>query len=123
MLDLLHTAVLDGIVREDDRALLEIHWRERLPAMRCELGFLETVEALCDEGPEQLPEQVPECAAMVLERLHLDILRRELPALADAVGDDEVDGADRCGKGPKFLKRFRNALFPDAGTLYWRPQD
>lgn len=107
-LDLLRAAVFDGLGREDDRTLLDIHWRERLPAMRDELGFLDTAGAV--------PEQLPECAAMVLERLHLDILRRELPALADAIGDDEVDGADVQGNGPKFLKRFRNALFPNTGT-------
>ena len=113
VLDFLHAAVRDGVAREDDRNLLELQWRERLPAMQRELGFLDTAETV--------PEQLPECAGMLLDRLHLDILRRELPALADAVGDDELDGADRCGNGPKFLKRFRNALFPDAGPLSWRP--
>lgn len=113
VLAFLRGAVLDGLAREDDRALLQANWDERLAAMRRELAFLEAADSL--------PEQLPECAAMVLERLHLDILRHELPALADAVGDDELDGADRTGNGPKFLKRFRGALFPDAGKLPWRP--
>lgn len=106
--------VLDGLAREDDRVLLQNLWDNRLSAMRREVAFLETGEGL--------PEQLPECTAMVLERLHLDILRHELPALADAVGDDELDGADPSGNGPKFLKRFRSALFPDAGKLSCWPQ-
>ncbi|MHB1084931.1 MAG: patatin-like protein [Thiobacillus sp.] len=108
----LQGAVLDGLAREDDRALLQSLWNKRLPAMRGELAFLESNTGL--------PEALPECAAMVLERLHLDILRHELPALADAVGDDELDGADPSGNGPKFLKRFRGALFPDTYKWYGR---
>lgn len=106
VLDLLKGAVLDGVAREDDRALLQSQWDCRLPAMRSELGFL--------DKDDDLPESLPECSAMVLERLHLDILRHELPALADAVGDDELDGADPSSNGPKFLKRFRGKLFPEA---------
>ncbi|MFA5081048.1 MAG: patatin-like protein [Hydrogenophilaceae bacterium] len=108
VLAFLRGAVLDGLARQDDRALLQSLWDERLAAMRQELAFL--------ESGADLPDRLPECAAMVLERLHLDILRHELPALADAVGDDELDGADASGYGAKFLKRFRNALFPDAGA-------
>ncbi len=110
VLTFLHEAVLDGLEREDDGMLLQSRWDERLPAMRRELTFLETGDSL--------PGQLPECAAMVLERLHLDILRRELPALADAVGDDELDGALNTGNGSKFFKRFRSALFPDVGKLF-----
>jgi len=113
VLVLLRDAVLGGVARRDDEALLQTHWIERLPAMRKELAFLETAGGT--------PDQLPECSAMVLERLHLDILRQELPNLADAVGDDELDGADPHGNGPKFLKRFRNALFPDAGGSFRRP--
>ncbi len=112
VLGFLHEAVFGGLAREDDRALLQNFWDARLDAMTRELSFLETAEGL--------PEHLPECGAMVRERLHLDILRRELPALADAVGDDELDGADPYGNGPKFFKRFRGALFPDAGMLSWR---
>jgi patatin-related protein len=111
VLSLLRGAVLDGVAREDDRILLQSLWGKRLDAMRRELAFLETADGL--------PEQLPECSAMVLERLHLDILRHELPALADAVGDDELDGADPSGNGPKFLKRFRGAMFPDAEKRSW----
>ncbi len=107
----LREVVLDGLSRKDDRVFLKSLWDKRLGAMRRELVFLETADSL--------PQQLPECAAMVLERLHLDILRHELPALADAVGDDELDGANLSGNGPKFLKRFRGALFPDAGKLSW----
>jgi len=113
VLALLRDAVLGGVARPDDEALLQTHWSERLPAMRKELAFLESAGGT--------PDQLPECAAMVLERLHLDILRQELPNLADAVSDDELDGADPRGNGPKFLKRFRNALFPDAGGPFRRP--
>lgn len=105
----LQSAVFDGVAREDDRALLQSQWDKRLAALRCELAFL----ASDSSQPEALPEALPECAAIVLERLHLDILRHELPALADAVGDDELDGAHPSSNGPKFLKRFRGKLFPD----------
>lgn len=118
VLNLLRGAVLDGRALPDDLALLQSLWDKRLPAMRRELVFLDTADGL--------PEQLPECSAMVLERLHLDILRHELPALADAVGDDELDGADPSSNGPKFLKRFRGKLFPDAEkwfrTLPWLRQ-
>ena len=107
--EMLHGTVLDGLKLETDLILLQSLWERRLPAMRDELGFL-TSDA-------SLPEYLAECAAMVLERLHLDILREELPALADAIGDDELDGADLGGNGPKFLKRFRNALAEDCAPL------
>lgn len=104
-LALLREAALGGLAEAaGDGAFLHARWAIRAPAMRAELAFLES-----DAG---LPGQLPECTAMLLERLHLEILRQELPALADAVGDDELDGADPCGNGPKFLKRFRAALFP-----------
>lgn len=111
VLEQLRGAVLDGLTRPDDHALLASLWDKRLPAMRRELAFLHAADGL--------PEQLPECAAMVLERLHLDILRHELPALADAVGDDELDGADPCSNGPKFLKRFRGAMFPNPAKWTW----
>ncbi|MBL8447875.1 MAG: patatin-like protein [Zoogloeaceae bacterium] len=109
ILDMLHGTVLYGLKLETDRILLQLLWERRLPAMRDELDFL--------TSNTSLPEYLPECSAMVLERLHLDILRDELPALADAIGDDEVDGADGVGNGPKFLKRFRNALANDCSSL------
>lgn len=114
VLVLLHSVVMDDMAIEDDRTLLQTHWNKRLPALRQELAFL-------DDPDIGLPEQLNECAAMVLERLHLDILRHELPALADAVGDDEVDGADPGGNGPKFLKRFRAALFPPNSKWFTQP--
>jgi patatin-related protein len=103
VLDLLRDALLAGLSRTDDRDYLAARWEERLGAMRAEFGYLERPDAL-------IPEDLPTCAAMLRERVHLDILRRELPALADAVGDDELDGADQTGFGPKFLRRFRSAL-------------
>ena len=111
VLEQLRGAVFDDLTRADDHALLASRWDKRLPAMRRELAFLHAATGL--------PEQLPECAAMVLERLHLDILRHELPALADAVGDDELDGADPGSNGPKFLKRFRGAMFPDSAKRTW----
>jgi patatin-related protein len=111
VLAMLRDAVFHGLVGEDDVAFLQKLWDQRLPAMQRELAFLEPGDGL----PGSLPEALPECGAMVRERLHLDILRRELPALANAVSDDEVDGADPGSNGPKFLKRFRCALFPEGG--------
>ena len=109
VLALLRDAVFAGVDRQDDAVFLTKQWQQRLPDMERELAFLEQK----DSKPGQLPETLPECGAMVRERVHLDILRQELPALANAVGDDEIDGADLQGNGPKFLKRFRAALFPD----------
>ncbi|TCJ12989.1 patatin-like protein [Parasulfuritortus cantonensis] len=101
----LREAALGGLPEAaGDAAFLQGRWAARESALRAELAFLDR-----DDG---LPGQLPECVAMLLERLHLEILRQELPALADAVGDDELDGADPSGNGPKFLKRFRAALFP-----------
>lgn len=113
VLSVLWDAVFHGIAREDDLTFLNRRWDERLPDMRRELAFLEPDTGQAGSLDESLPESLPECGAMVRERLHLDILRQELPALANAIGDDEVDGADHQGNGSKFLKRFRAALFPD----------
>ncbi len=109
-LDLLHSLMLDELHREDDRALLENEWQARLEAMRTELRYLA-------EPALPIPEQLPECAAMLVARLHLDILRQELPQLADAVGDDTLLGTDASGNGPQFLRRFERQLcIPAAET-------
>ncbi len=102
VLKLLYGAVFDGIVRTDDRAFLQVRWDQRLPAMEQELLFL--------ADPDNVPEQLPQCASMVLERLHLDIIREELPALADAVRADEIDGVNPRSNGPKFLRCFQDSL-------------
>ena len=108
VLALLHTAIMEGLRLDSDRTHLETNWQKRLPTLRDELAFLASTGGL--------PENLPQCTEMLLERLHLDILREELPALADAVGDDEQDGADLGSNGPKFLKRFRNALALDGAA-------
>ena len=102
-LDLIHRLTLDALTREDDYSLLETEWRARLSAMRAELHYLA-------DPALPIPEQLPECAAMLVARLHLDILRQELPQLADAVGDDTLAGADASGNGPQFLRRFERQL-------------
>lgn len=104
----LKATVLEGVIREDDRQLLQRSWASRLEAMTGELAFL--------ENGASLPDNLPECSAMVVECLHLAILRDELPALADAVGDDELDGSDRNGNGSKFLKRFQRACCANPAT-------
>jgi patatin-related protein len=101
-LELLREVVFSDMEHAADRGFLENRWKLRITAMKKELAYL--------DNQSDLPEQLSECAGMVLERLHLDILRRELPELADAVGDDELDGADPTSNGPKFVKRFHGML-------------
>ena len=109
VLNLLRGAVLDGRAPPGDLALLQSLWDKRLPAMRRELVFLDTADGL--------PEQLPECSAMVLERLHLDILRHELPALADAVGDDAPDlPAEQLIELFKGAKIGEERILEEAGT-------
>lgn len=103
VLELIRGVAFADVRREDDRELLEGEWRARLAAMRAELAYLA-------DPARPIPEQLPECASMLVARLHLDILRQEMPQLADAVGDDGSDGAAANGNGPKFLRRFERAL-------------
>lgn len=103
VLELVRGVAFDDVRREDDRELLEGEWRARLATMRDELAYLA-------DPARPIPEQLPECASLLVARLHLDILRQEMPQLADAVGDDGLDGADANGNGPKFLRRFERAL-------------
>ncbi len=118
VVNLLHGILFKELESENDKAFLQIRWDNRRESMLEELRYLDS-----DDG---IPDQLSQCAAMMLERLHLNILRRELPVLADAVGDDELDGADQRGNGPKFLKRFRSALCIDSrvppGKLTEYPQ-
>lgn len=103
VLELIRGVAFDELRREDDRELLEDEWRARLVAMRDELAYLA-------DPARPIPEQLPECASLLVARLHLDILREEMPQLADAVGDDGLDGANPNGNGPKFLRRFERVL-------------
>ena len=57
-----------------------------------------------------VPPSVPTCALQVARRLQAEILRQELPRLAEAVDDDHDAGALRNGPGGTFRSRYRTAV-------------
>jgi patatin-related protein len=69
----------------DDDKTLSAMWTSRgsEAAIRTELAFL-------DQAGLPVPDTLPHCAAAVLRRMHLRILREELPHLVDAIASEEA---------------------------------
>jgi patatin-related protein len=68
-------------------------------ACRDELTYL-------DEETWPVPPSLPACAMAVARRIHLDVLRDELPRLSSAVSNDTDAGANRHGAGPNFARAY-----------------
>jgi patatin-related protein len=85
------------------RPLLERLWKETRPDVAQELAFLDHVD-------HPVPEQLASAVAAVVNRVHLAILRDELPAIAGAVEDDLANGADATGPAAQFLREARRRV-------------
>lgn len=83
-----------------DRAWLA----SRFDASGCaeELAYLDDVDL-------PVPPSLPRCAAAIARRVHLGILREELPKLIAAVGTDEAAGALRQSRGAELRARYQAA--------------
>ena len=80
---------------------LATRWNDQLPAIREELRFL-------DRADPQMPELLAHCADAVTARLHYGILREELPAVKEAVIEDQSRGADAAGPGFRLLQALQS---------------
>ena len=99
------TAIALGTVASGPlRTYLEEQWcaRKLEQAIREELSFLDVPE-------ESVPDSLPTCAAAIELRLHLGILRDELPYIANAVIRDGKDGADPMWSGHALVDSLREA--------------
>ena len=110
VLDTIHALAVNGITERADRLFLEKEWRRELPDIRQELAYLDSNEI-------PVPEQLPRCALAVTRRLQLEILRDELPIIADAVGYDLQQGADPTSNGANFERGLRQAMMAAGGKL------
>jgi patatin-related protein len=75
----------------------------RRTAVRSELRYLDDLDL-------PVPPSLPTCAMQIARRRHLTILREDLGRIADAVDDDEADGARRSGAGSRFRTAYRRAV-------------
>lgn len=85
----------------DDRQELSRRFEEERPSCADELAFL-------DDPTLPVPPSLPTCAMAIARRLHLGILREELPRLATACRDDAEAKAGR-GAGESFLWRYERS--------------
>lgn len=97
-----------GTAAEADRDQLAA-WFPR-DAVRDELAFL-------DDPDHDLPPSLPITAQAVARRIHLEVLREEMPGLATAVADDLVAGAARRGPGPAFAAAYDTAVRESQGPV------
>lgn len=81
---------------EATRAFLERHWRAREPGIVGELAFLRRPDV-------PVPEQLPHAVDALLARLHLSIVRDELPELVAAAGEDLRKGASPDGASAELV--------------------
>lgn len=81
----------------DARAKLDEAWNSA--ALREELAFLARADA-------RVPETLPLASEALVRRLHLEVLRRELPDLARAVHDDILDGTSDRGPSAKLAQQI-----------------
>jgi patatin-related protein len=91
-----------------DRTFLEPLWHADRPAVERELAFLE-------DGALPVPEQLVACAAPVIRRVHLAVLRGELAKVADAVDADIHQGADERSAAAAFRDALRHQSVAAAG--------
>lgn len=81
-----------------DRNFLDALWQGARASVAAELAFIENPNF-------PYPEQLDRAVAAVLPRMHLAILRAELPSIANAVADDQLNGDNQNGPSAEFLQR------------------
>lgn len=89
-----------GEVDAADRNFLERLWSEMRPEVESELAFL-------DNPDYPVPEQLSNTVGVIVNRIHLAILREELHVIAGAVEDDQANGAEATGYAAQFLREAR----------------
>lgn len=87
------------------RNLLGIHWKEQERALKSELAFL-------DHSGKRVPETMLQCATALIRRLHLEILCKELPEVANSAQDDSANGAALGKYGKNLVQRVRDERNP-----------
>jgi patatin-related protein len=90
----------------DSHSLLAQHWDRDRSAARIELGFLSE-----NEGP--VPGSLPVCAGAIARRLQLELLREELPVVAEAIESDRVAGAAVPAPAGRFAAAVKGAVRGD----------
>lgn len=86
-----------------DRDFLAAHWQDVRASVAEELAFV-------DNPAYPYPEQLNRAVVAVLPRLHLAILRAELPSVANAIGDDQLNGDSSSGRSGEFLQRVSRLM-------------
>ena len=86
-----------------DREFLAAHWEDVRESVEEELAFV-------DNPAYPYPEQLDRAVAAVLPRLQLAILRAELPSIANAIGDDQLNGDSPSGPSGEFLQRVSRLM-------------
>lgn len=81
-------------------------------------GICEELKFLSD-NKVPLPDLLPLCAEVITIRLHLGILRDELPYLVAAIESDRGDGADKVGSTSAILKILGDSKSP----IRFSPED
>lgn len=87
------------------RNLLRVHWEEQEGDLKSELAFL-------DHSVKRMPETMPQCAAALTRRLHLEVLCKELPEVANSAQDDSANGTVLGKHGKSLVQRVRDDRSP-----------
>jgi patatin-related protein len=87
------------------RSEMELQWSLAAQRLADELAFLARSEV-------RVPETLPVASELLVRRLHLEVLCRELPDLAHAVEDDLLAGARNNGPAAKLALQVDRALSP-----------
>jgi patatin-related protein len=87
------------------RPEMELQWSDAAARLADELAFL-------NRSDVRVPETLPVASELLVRRLHLEVLCRELPDLAHAVEDDLLAGARSDGPSAKLALQVDRALSP-----------
>ncbi|MFA8393332.1 patatin-like protein [Burkholderia ubonensis] len=89
---------LDSIESGILKSFLKNRWSEQQyePRLARELAFL-------NENANRLPDLLPVCAEVLTLRLHMGILREEIPVLLQAIRSDQNAGSDNAGRGKDLM--------------------
>jgi hypothetical protein len=107
--DLLERIAVPPGLDPASRAFLLEDWQKDRPLVEQDLGFL--------EHPDwPVPEELPHAIRGILRRLHLELVRDELPAVVGAIEDDQRQGGGSTGLGADFAAAARRMLRQYSGA-------